>query len=333
MTLAPRIALAGLAFFTAGCVDGAPHENPLDPLSDRYVAEGTVAGRVTGIYPPFQGRAGARVRVLPVGGGIERVATTGADGGYRLVGLPEGDYTVMADGEGLRADTTTATVAVGAETAADLRLDALPVVEAQAARTVHIERWFPESPLFRLEVEASVTDPDRPADVDGVALVVEALSFRAALAEVAPGRYAATFDAATLPGGQVQALLGQSLRIEATDVTGGTALGPPLALVRVIEQTPLTASPQGLETVAQNPPTLTWRPAQLPFAFTYRVDVHLIDGAGIPNLVDSVDGLPASQTALALTEPLAPGDYFWTVWVTDAAGNRSRSKEAGFRVP
>ena len=77
---------------------------------------------------------------------------------------------------------------------------------------------------------------------------------------------------------------------------------------------------------------MRWRATLLPFAFTYRVDLWLVDAAGIPNLVLSQGGIAASVLSYTVGAPLAPGDYFWTVWVVDAAGNRSRSKEAGFRV-
>ena len=325
--------LVALVAGLAGCLGEAPHDNPLDPLSDEFRDEGTVEGRVTGIYPPFEGRPGVRLRLVPLEGGAEVMTTTGADGAFRVSRLPSGPYAVWAEGEGLRPDADTVTVEVGGTAEVDLPVDALPVVTSQAARTVHIERWFPETPLFRLEVEAQATDPDRATDVDGVALVVPDLGFRVPLAEVGPGRYASTFDGDALPEGQVQALLGRALYVEATDVTGNTGVGPPLALVRVIEQTPLTARPQGLEVVSENPPVLEWRPASLPFAFTYRVDVSLVDGAGVPNLVESASALAPATTTYAVRQPLPSGDYVWTVWVTDGAGNRSRSKEAGFRVP
>ncbi len=317
----------------AGCLGEAPHDNPFDPLSDEFRDEGTVDGRVTGIYPPFEGRPGVRLRLVPLAGGAEVMTTTGADGAFRVTRLPSGRYAVWAEGEGLRPDADTVTVEVGGTAEVDLPVDALPVVTSQAARTVHIERWYPDVPLFRLEVEAEVTDPDRATDVDGVALVVPDLGFRAPLAAVGPGRYATTFDGDALPEGQVQTLLGRTLHIEATDLSGNTGVGPPLALVRVIEQTPLTARPQGLEVIAVNPPVLEWRPAALPFAFTYRIDVALVDGAGVPNLVESAPALAPATTAYTVRQPLQAGDYIWTVWVTDGAGNRSRSKEAGFRVP
>ena len=334
MPLVTRLAICVVvAVGLAGCLDDAPHSNPLDPLSDAPVTAGEVSGRVTGISPPFDGRGGVRVRVMPQGGGTERVTTTATDGTFTLDGIPGGRILVVAEADGLAEASVETDVVAGSTSEVLLQLNALPVVTAQAARTVHIERWFPDVPVFRLEVEADVTDPDRPSDVDAVALVVESLGFRAPLMEVGPGRYEAALDAAALPGGQVQSLLGQALRIEVTDVAGAVALGPPLALVRVIEQTPLTASPQGLVTLAANPPVLEWRPAALPFAFTYRADVFLIDGAGIPNLIQSADGLSPATTTLPLAAALVPGDYYWTIWVTDAAGNRSRSKEAGFRVP
>jgi hypothetical protein len=187
--------------------------------------------------------------------------------------------------------------------------------------------------VFRLEVEATATDPDRAADLVGAALVADGLGFRMALTEIAPGRFAATLDAADLPGGRVQSLLGQALRIEAVDLAGNVGVGPPLALVRVIEQTPLALRPQ-VDDPTANPPTLEWRPEDgLPFAFTYRVDVSFIDAADVPNLVYERDGIASTVVAHTVTDALPPGPYQWTVWVVDAAGNRSRSKPAGFRIP
>lgn len=316
-----------------GC-DTVPRDNPLDPRSDLFRDAGSVEGRVTGIYPPFDGRAGVSVLAVPLdAAGTERLTRTGADGAYQIDDLPGGRYAVSAGGEGFRDRSDTVTVAPGRVVRTDFALDALPIVTAQAARTVHIERWFPATPVFQLDVDVEASDPDRESDVESAALVVEGLAFRQPLAEAEPGRFAATLDASLLPDGQVQSLLGRTLRIEVTDRSGNTGLGPPLALVRVIEQTPLTASPQGLVAIDQNPPVLEWRPAQLPFAFTYRIEVFLVDGAGIPNRMVSRGGLPPTVTTLALPDALVSGDYFWTVWVEDVAGNRSRSKEAGFRVP
>lgn len=335
-TLLLTLAASGLAVL-AGCLGDAPHDNPLDPLSPGYRGESVVAGRVTGLYPPFDGRGGLRVRVTPLDAptAAERSVTTAPDGFFRVDGLPVGTYAVRAEGDGVAAAFDTVAVAVGADASVNLRVDALPVVTTQSARTVHIERWVAPESVFRLEVEATATDPDRAADLVGAALVADGLGLRMALTETAPGRFAATLDAAALPGGRVQSLLGQALRIEAVDLAGNVGVGPPLALVRVIEQTPLALRPQVNDAPpTPNPPTLEWRPEDsLPFAFTYRVDVSFVDAADVPNLVYERDGIPSTVVAHTLPDALPPGQYQWTVWVVDAAGNRSRSKPAGFRLP
>ena len=336
-----RLALfyAVVAGGLSGCLGDAPHDNPLDPGSPGYTAAGSLGGRVTTLYPPFAGRAGARVHVRPAADdgtpttGVERLVRTASDGTFRLDGLPPGAYVVVADGDGLLADTATVAVAVAALSEAVFELDALPVVSMPAVRTVHIENWPPLAAVFQVEVDVQATDPDRATDVEAAALVADGLGFRMPLAETAPGVFSTTLDAADLPGGRVQSLLGQPLTVEVTDLSGGTGRSAPVSLVRVIEQTPLTFRPQVSDPAPPNPPTLEWRPSDLPFPFTYRVEVFVTDGAGVLNRIVSESGLPPTQTTLALPTALPPGSYSWTVWTVDEAGNRSRSRPAGFVLP
>ncbi len=331
---ARRVGLAAVVAL-AGCLGQAPHDNPLDPESASYRDAGAVAGVVTGIYPPFAGRAGARVHLIPLSGaGEERVVRTAADGTYRVDALPAGRYGVRAEGDGLQGAADTVTVTVGAVAEARFALDALPIVTVPVVRTVHIENWPPLSPVFQVEVSAEATDPDRVADVDSVFLVADGLPVRLPLAETTPGHFTATVDAALLPDGRVQSLLGRTLTIQATDRSGGTGVSAPFSLVRVVEQTPLTFRPQVPgEAIETNPPTLEWRPSDLPFAFTYRVELFVQDGAGVPTRVFTQSGLPSTQTALTLPSALAAGSYSWTVWTVDEAGNGSRSRPAGFTAP
>ena len=328
-------AALGLAA-SVGCGD-APRGNPLDPLADGFRDEGGISGRVTGLYPPFPGRPGVQVRLIPVGpaGRPELATRTDGEGRFALSDVPAGPYAVEADEEGFASAADTVSVEAGVVAEAMIQLNALPVVTEQSLRSVHILRWPPLEPVFQLEVEAAAEDPDRPQDLAGASLVVPGLDFSAELVETEPGTgvFAATLDERELPAPGVETLLGQTVRIEARDVSGNAGLGPPQSLVRVIEQSPQTVSPQLLETVNTPTPTLVLQPAQLPFAFTYRVDVFVVNAAGIPQLVDRYEDIDPNQTSLQVEEELASGeDHFWTVWVVDAFGNRSRSREAGFTV-
>lgn len=327
-----RLLFPALALL-AGCIGDVPHENPLDPLSADYRDEGILSGRVTGVYPPFDGRPNVSVRLTPLDiPGSDLLTRTDAAGLYTFRSLPSGRYEIRAEREGLRAGVDTVLVLPAAEVTVTIQVDALPVVTSQALRTVHIERWFPSTPVFQLEVDAEATDPDRASDVESAAIVARSIGFRAPLNEIRPGTFEARLDASILPDGRVQSLLGLQLQIEVTDRAGNVTLGPPMSLVRVIEQTPLTAAPQGLEVPATNPPVLEWRPADLPFPFTYRVDLFLVNPQGLLNLVESVSGILPTSVSRQLPSALQPGDYAWTVWVVDANGNKSRSREAGFRV-
>ncbi len=333
----PAVALVALALLAGpGCFDDPARENPLDPLSEGFRDEGAVSGQITGLYPPFPGRADVRVRLVPVGpaGRPELATRTDASGQFALSDVPSGPYAVVAEQEGFLGATDTVTIAPGTVAETTIQLDALPEVTEQTVRSVHISRWFPDEPVFQLEVDVAATDPDRPEDVDSAALAVPDLGVSLPLGAVGgeTGQFTALFDDTELPAPGLEGLLGRTLRVEVKDAAGNVGLGPPLNLVRVIELSPQTERPQGLEVVSPTP-TLVWRPAQLPFAFTYRVDVFLVvEELGLPTLIERREAIGPSITSIDVATELVPGDYFWTVWVVDAFGNRSRSREAGFRV-
>jgi hypothetical protein len=320
-----------LAACLAAC-DSAPHENPLDPRSDRPVTAGAVAGQVTGVYPPFPRRPGVRVRLLPIDGGVERVTTTDSRGEYSLEDIPRGRYIVRVGGEGLRTDSVEVIVETATLTQADFQLDEVPRVLDQAAQTARVDRQFPNSPLYTFTVKAAVTDPDRPTDVSEVAVVSSALGLRLLLNRDSTGAYSATYEEDVLPEGRIQSLLGKPLQIEVTDVFGNVGEGPAFSVARVIESAPQALRPSGLTVVSTPQPLLEWSEILLPFPFTIEVEVFLIDGAGIPNQVVSATGLDPFVTSYVVPEPLAPGDYFWVLRVRDLEGNTSRSRQAGFRI-
>jgi hypothetical protein len=333
-----RVRLGGLIVVLAvllggpGCLDNAPRDNPLDPLSGAYRDEGAVAGRVTRFYSPYPGLAGARVRLVPAPESPlpELVATTDAEGRFLLSGVRAGSYAVLAERPGFAGDADTVTVRAGALSEIEVRLDALPVVTAQSLRSVRISRWWPTEDLLRLEVEVDVEDPDGPGDVDRVWLSLAELSYADTLhATQTPGRFAGTIPAGQLPGGQIHTLVGRAFRVRVRDHAGRISEGAPLTLIRMIDQVPLPVSPQGFETVSTPRPLMVWEPQALPFPFTYRVSVVRVD-PDVQTTVLVVGALAPSATSLMAPQDLPPGSYFWTVSVVDGYGNSSRSKEAGF---
>lgn len=322
-----------------GCGDAA-RENPLDPSGEGFRDEGGIQGRVTEVYPPFEGREGIAVQLIPVGpvGRPELTTRTGTGGAFALSGIPAGPYAVTAEEEGFRGAADTVTVEPGRVAETELRLNALPQIGVPILRTVHIVRWFPEDPVFQLEVEVNAEDPDEPDVVAAAALVVpgpaaggELQTFGIPSVPGEPGLFSETFDDDAFPGG-IEGLLGLALRIQVTDASDGATLSEPVGLVRVIQLSPQTLDPQGDEDITDTTPTLVWLPAELAFDFTYRIDLYLRDPEGGSTLLELEEGISPSQTSYTIERVLEPGAYWWAVWVVDAAGNRSRSRQAGFNV-
>jgi len=321
----------------AGCLGDLPRDNPLDPRSDRYEPQGRLEGVVTRLYPPYPPLAGVAVRLLPAADSLQggRLAYTGSNGRFAFDELPSGDYRLVAQATGFRAlqDTLAVSIAAGQTQSVTVRMNALPRFTDYTAVTVHISRWWPATDLYRLEVEATVTDPDDVRDVVRVWLKIPALGFADTLEAAQPaGRFFKALLQQELPGGSLHNLLGYALYLGARDRTGDTVYTPAFQLARVIEAVPVALDPRGLAAVDTTRPVLRWEPMNLPFAFTYRIDlVRREADLDIPIL--TLEGLASTRDSIRVPQPLTSGVYYWMVSVVDIFGNRSRSKEAGFQVP
>ncbi|MEZ4703500.1 MAG: hypothetical protein R2834_24430, partial [Rhodothermales bacterium] len=76
----------------AGCLDGAPRSNPLDPFGEGFENVGAIEGSITGFYAPFDGLEGVEVRVEP--GPVTVMTRNG--GAFRVGDLPAGSYVLTA---------------------------------------------------------------------------------------------------------------------------------------------------------------------------------------------------------------------------------------------
>jgi hypothetical protein len=325
-----------LSLLLAGCLGEAERGNPLDPLSDNFHNAGAVAGTVTTFYAPFDGLPGARVRLTPLDEGAERLVSVDGSGRFTLSDVPSGMYAIVAEADGYATATDTVTVELGQLSELNLRLNGIPVVTVRTLHTEHIDRWFPQDPLFQLVVEVTVGDPDGLGDIVQVELMLPTLSFADTLRGVAgePGVYRRVFSENELPVA-AQDLLGEPFRIAAMDRPGAQGLTSDVQIVRII-----TNFPNGLDPapgpsgrpVVEPAPTFTWRAVTIPFGFTYRLDLTFVPVPGQEIPFASYPGLSSATTMFTLPDPLPPGDYDWTVSAVDAFGNLSRSRPLGFRV-
>ncbi|RMF67855.1 MAG: carboxypeptidase regulatory-like domain-containing protein [Calditrichaeota bacterium] len=312
----------------SSCLSDAERKNPLDPQSQSFKNVGRVFGQTLTFYVPFSPLPGVDVRLEP-----GTIATrTDAAGQFQFENVPEGVYTVVAEKPGFAMDRDSVTVRLGQASEVRLNLDGLPVARVFSVTSCHISRVFPENDQFFLEVVAQLDDPDGANDVVKVELEIPELAYKDTL-EVTPtpGTFRRIIDAAALPGGSLQGVLGRKLVLNATDRAGFSARSEPQFLARVIEATPSAKSPNGFNVVASPTPQLVWAPITLNFDYTFKLDVFRVD-FGLNTLVWSRSGISADSTSFTVSDSLSSGIYFWTVSVVDDFGNWSSSKQASFQV-
>lgn len=333
-----HIILGAVVFLCwSGCLADLPRDNPMDPRSDQYTPQGRVEGIVTRQYPPYPPLAGVLVYLWPEADTIAqgRTARSNTAGRFVFSEVPPGRYRLWVQAAGYRAlqDTQYVEVISNQTLTLNVRLNALPYFAAHMLTTVHISRWWPQSDLYRLEVEAQVIDPDDLRDVMRVWLEIPALQFSDTLQPTQPaGRFFTIIPAEALPLPSLHALIGYDLYLGALDRNGDTVYTSALRLSRIIDAVPTALEPRGLAVVDTTQPLLRWEGLAMPFPFTYRIDVVRRE-ADLDIPVVTLEDLSATRDSVRIPQPLASGVYYWTVSLVDAFGNRSRSKEAGFQVP
>ncbi|MFK7846207.1 MAG: carboxypeptidase-like regulatory domain-containing protein, partial [Rhodothermales bacterium] len=287
-----------------------------------------IAVQVTNFYPPRAGLEDIRVNVTP---GFMSGRTDNA-GFFVTPGLPGGSYDIEVTRDGYATLDTTVQVSAGQTTELSLPLPGLPTFQRFELSSLHVSRWFPPpEELFSLEIEAELADHDGLADIDSLWVSIDDFAFSQLLfVEVAPGMYRHSIPSGDLPVG-LTALLGQEVQLEAKDRSGAFNVSGPKSVIRVINETPIALDPLELMFVGSARPTFTWEPLALDFPFTFRLDVVRID-QNIQSTILTIEDIPSSNDMIEAPTSIAPGDYFWTVSVVDEFGNRSRSREAGFRI-
>ncbi len=311
----------------SGCFEGAPRRHPLDPQGENYQNVAGVTVQVTSFYAPLRPLSGATVRVTP--GSFW--GTTDAQGQTFIENLPSGSYTILVEKTGYAPQSQTIQVTAGDAASVDVRLPGLPAFTKIDINSNHISRWWPPpEELYRLNLDITLEDPDGVADIEEVWLFIPDFEFNIKLgAPIEPGRYVESLSENELPA-PLGSLVGHELIFYAMDRSDITNTSDAITILRVIDTPPEAVAPIGLADIETNAPRLSWESTPVNFPYTYEVNVVRVDN-NLQNVVLSISNISSDSLAVQ-TSALTTGEYFWTVSVVDEFGNRSRSREAGFRI-
>lgn len=311
-----------VAIWLTGCINDAPHDNPLDPINGLEIQ-----GKVERLYTadPIPG---AKVTLLS----NNVVSISNQEGNFRLKGdFSPGNYSVTCEIEGFRAETLS--VSLPQETPLTFKLDALPVFTNMKLTTHHIARFFPPDDLFFIQLEVTVNDSDGLGDIQQVTYHIPSLNFSDTLTQVSPPQpiFAGELEPHHAGLLTLHEFIGHPFFFTVSDIPGAISRSQGQYLTRIIEEIPTGVSPTGGETVSP-PFTIEWQPDILPYSFTYAIGIYQ-QFFNFSVLIEEVTEIPSDSTSITYSTPLAPGNYYWVVYIEDEFGNRSRSRENPFTIP
>jgi len=199
------------------------------------------------------------------------------------------------------------------------------------------DRWGILLDLITLEVEAEVFDED---GIDSVWVQYESTNIGLLALQEDGYHYFAEFPSNdSLPGRNVEAIVGHPFTIWSRDVRGGVSVSEELKLIRV-----LTYCPQTYELPADTldgDPTFTWEIYDSRYSYTYTIQViHITDPETYNSRVVFADSLLNIETVsytihrVGSNNPLPedPKYLLWSVSVVDDFGNTARSVEGKFNL-
>lgn len=312
-----------------GCLD-APRDNSLDPSSPYFQNSASISGQVS-IRDQNSGIPSASVQCVEQG----IFVTSDSNGNYAFGHLSSGSLTLVASKTGFVEDTQRVQLNAGASLKISFALNADPVATSENIITHKYDQYYP-SPVYTVDVSASVTDPNGIADVDSVWFEVDSLlypmvySINTKLFETILYKY-------DFPTNTIDWLVGKSLTIRCKDRYGAIGAGEPFFVTRVIENEATPTYPTSLNNdTTGSTPLFKWLPPEVTFNYTYTLECLRVD-AGTETLVWTLSDL--SSTILQQQFPddgsgltLTSGNYVWSVAVVDNFGNSARSKETAFVV-
>ena len=252
-----------------------------------------------------------------------KIVLTNASGEYTFNDVAYNDGKLYFEKEGYANDSIDVKFGSGSvQQASDVRLNISPVLENINITTAVTYRLTGQI-LFKIFVQASVTDKDDP--IDTVFVNCSAINFNKSLTyNTTTKYYEVEQNYGTI---NLSAALGKDFNVTAK-VNGKKYDIGKTRITRVIDKEIEIDSPKGV--VVNSTPTLYWKRFVPGFSFKYRVEIWTDETPA--ELYWSRDNISESEIQITPEVTLPAGEYFWVIWCTDEYGNQTRSKEASFVV-
>ncbi len=317
-----------IIFGVSGCVDNAPHDNPLDPESSSYIKEGTFGGR---LMIENQNIGVSRVTVWNLAEGV--AVLTDSLGYFSFGSLPAGAHRFATAKTNFTNDTFQVVIQAGITQQVTRYLNGSPIVSFQQILTRKIDQYFP-SPQYFVDITAAVSDPNGISDLDSVWFGFDSLRYPLTYS-VATKNFHATIFKYDIPTNTIQYLVGKSLYIISRDTKQAFNISTPFFVTRVIENEaiPISPSPFFQDTVSADSITFKWTPPAVTYNYSYNLTLSRVD-AGTQTVVWTHFGLNSffEEQVYDGSSKLPAGNYVWNVSVVDDFGNYGRSKESAFII-
>ena len=311
------------------CTKNADRDNPLDPWSGDYETFGKLEGHVYTYYAPFQPIASALITLLPE----NQTTISNQAGAFAFANVSPDSYLLTVDYPGYASDTVEVLIQSNRTTLIQFNLDGLPRLDTLVLSSGFQHEHYPFEPVRMIDVTAKVHDPDGPADVASVAVIIPDIGFKDTLSiSLVIGTFQKKIEEKDLSTDHIEELIGKPFFIEITDKVGKVCRYGPKYLFRVIDDEPEIISPRGSASVGIQP-TLKWKTLQLRFSFTFKVEIYAISEDQILYpAIYTFSGISSGISEFQLGTTLPAGLYLWVVSIVDNWGDWSRSKPATFQV-
>lgn len=318
-----------LLLLLISCAKNADRDNPLDSRSGDYETFGRVEGHVYTYYAPFQPITAALITLIP---GNQTTISDQA-GAFAFANVSPDSYFLTVDYPGYAPDTTEVVIQSNRTTSIQFNLDGLPLLDTLVLNSGFQHEHYPFEPVRMIDVIAKVYDPDGPADIVSVAVVIPEITFKDTLGvSLVIGTFQEKIEEKDLGIDHIEALIGLPVFVEITDKVGNRCRYGPKYLFRVIDHEPVIESPRGSALVG-NQPILKWNALQLPFSFTFKVEIYAISEDQILYpAIYTFSEISSEISEFKLGTKLPSSLYLWFVSIIDQWGNWSRSKPATFQV-